>query len=132
VPAETLSWGIGVLFALVLLAGLLPVVRRELPRIALAGAGAGLLAFSLSNPDGRIAERNVERWQRTADLDVAYAQGLSADAVPALAQLPEPLRTTVLTTFADPLSASEPLTSANYSRHRARNVLVGLPARVGG
>ena len=130
--AETFSWALGAVLALVLVAGALRPARRELPRLALAGAGVGLIAFSLSNPDGRIAERNVERWQRTADLDVAYAQGLSADAVPALAQLPEPLRTTVLTTFAERLSASEPWTSANHSRHRARNVVDGWTDPVGG
>jgi hypothetical protein len=130
--AETFTWGLGAVLALVLVAGLVRRVRRELRRLALAGAGIGLLAFSLSNPDGRIAERNVERWQRTGDLDVGYAQGLSADAVPALAELPEPLRTTVLATFAERLSASEPWTSANYSRHRARNDVAGLNERVSG
>jgi hypothetical protein len=121
--AETFSWVLGALFALVLLAGLARVVRRELPRLALAGAGVGLIAFSLSNPDGRIAQRNVERWQRTGNLDVAYLHGLSADAVPVLAELPEPLRTRALAPFEDRLSASEPLTSANYGRHRARRLL---------
>jgi Domain of unknown function (DUF4173) len=121
--AETFSWGLGALFALVLLAGLVRAARRELPRLALAGAGVGLVAFSLSNPDGRVAQRNVERWQRTGNLDVAYLQGLSADAVPALAGLPDPLRARVLAPFEDRLSASEPLTSANYARHRARRLL---------
>jgi hypothetical protein len=121
--AETFSWGLGAVFGLVLLAGLVRPVRRELPRIALVGVGAGLIAFSLTNPDGRIAERNVERWQRTGNLDVAYVQGLSADAVPALVRLPEPLRGRVLAPFEDRLSAPEPLTSANYGRHRARRLL---------
>jgi hypothetical protein len=127
--AETFSWGLGALFALVLLAGLVRAVRRELPRLALAGAGLGLIAFSLSNPDGRIAQRNVERWERTENLDVAYLQGLSADAVPALTGLPEPLRARLLAPFADRLSASEPLTSANYGRHRARRLLTAIRSR---
>ncbi len=121
--AETISWGVGALFVLVLLAGALRAVRGQLPRIALAGAGVGLIAFSLSNPDGRVADRNVERWARTGDLDVAYVQDLSADAVPALATLPEPLRERVLEPFAERLDEPEPWTSANYGRHRAREVL---------
>jgi hypothetical protein len=121
--AEAFSWGLGAVFALVLLAGLLRPVRREFARIGVAGGALGLLAFSLSNPDGRIAERNVERWQRTGRLDVAYLQRLSADAVPALAALPDPLRAPVLAPFEDRLSAAEPWTSANLARHRARRVL---------
>jgi hypothetical protein len=127
--AETFSWGLGAVFGLVLLAGLVRPVRRELARLALAGAGAGLIAFSLSNPNGRVAERNVDRWKRTGNLDVAYLQGLSADAVPALVGLPDPLRGRVLAPFEDRLSAPEPLTSANYGRHRARRLLESARTR---
>lgn len=121
--AETFAWGLGVLFLVVLAAGVVRAVRRELARIVVAGAALGLLAFSVSNPDGRIAERNVERWRHTDNLDAAYVQGLSADAVPALAELPEPLRSRVLAPHAVRLARDEPLTSANYSRHRARAVV---------
>jgi len=121
--AETFSWGLGGLFVLVLLAGAIGFVGRNLVRISVVGVAAGLLAFSLSNPDGRIAERNVDRWRTTADLDVAYLQGLSADAVPALAELPEPLRSEVLAPLRARLTEDEPWTSANYGRHRARGVL---------
>jgi hypothetical protein len=121
--AETVSWGLGGLFALVLAAGLLRAVRAQLPRLALAGVAVGLIAFSLSNPDGRVAERNVDRWVRTGDLDVAYVQGLSADAVPALAKLHEPVRSIALAPLAGRLQEPEPWTSANYGRHRARAVL---------
>jgi hypothetical protein len=123
--AETVSWGLGGLFVLVLVAGAILPVRRQLPRLALAGMALGLIVFSLSNPDGRVAERNVDRWARTGDLDVAYVQGLSADAVPALAELPEPLRARVLAPHAARLREQEPLTSANYGRHRARDLLDG-------
>jgi Domain of unknown function (DUF4173) len=121
--AETVSWGLGCLFALFLVAGLVRAVRTQLPRLALSGIALGLVLFSLSNPDGRVAERNVDRWARTGDLDVAYVHGLSADAVPALAELPEPLRTLVLEPLAARLRESEPWTSANYGRHRARDVV---------
>ena len=121
--AETLALGLAGFFVLVLLAGLLPVVQSSFGRIAIAGSAAGLLAFSLSNPDGRIASRNVDRWRTTGDLDVAYVQSLSADAVPALAQLPDPLRDRVLAPFQSRLAKDDPWSSANRSRHRARAVL---------
>lgn len=121
--AETFSWGLGGFFLLILLAGVVRLLRRQLVRIAITGTALGLLAFSLSNPDERIAERNVDRWRVTGDLDVAYLQGLSADAVPALAALPEPLRAEVLTPLRTHLAKDELWTSANYARHRARQAL---------
>jgi hypothetical protein len=121
--AETFSWGLGCFFVLVLLAGAVRTVRRQIARIAVAGVALGLLAFSLSNPDGRIAARNIDRWRATGDLDVSYLQKLSADAVPSLAALPEPIRTDVLTPFRVRLAEDEPWSSANYGRHRARLIL---------
>ncbi len=131
--AETFAWGLAVLFVLMVAAGAICVVRRELARLVLAGAALALIAFSVSNPDGRVAGRNVDRWQRSGDLDVAYVQGLSADAVPALAALPEPLRSEVLAPYEARLARDEPLTSANLARHRARALLASDasgPARV--
>jgi hypothetical protein len=121
--AETFSLSVGALFVLVLVAGLAPAVRARFAAIAVAGAAFGLLAFSLSNPDGRVAARNVERWRNTGRLDVAYVQGLSADAVPALARLPEPLRSDVLAPYRQRLAAGEPWSSANRSRRAARAIL---------
>lgn len=131
--AETFAWGLGVLFLVVLAAGVVRAVRRELARVVVAGAALGLLAFSLSNPDGRIAGRNVERWRHTGNLDVAYVQSLSADAVPAVAELPEPLRSLVLAPYRTRLAVDEPFTSANLSRSRARDLLAsGARARARG
>jgi Domain of unknown function (DUF4173) len=131
--AETFTWGLGMLFVLVLAAGAVHTVRRELARVVVAGGALALIAFSASNPDGRVAARNVDRWQRTGDLDVGYVQSLSADAVPALAALPEPLRSEVLAPHEARLTRDEPLTSANASRRRARALLASgasEPARV--
>lgn len=119
---------VGALFVLVLLAGLVPAVRARFAAIAVAGAALGLLAFSLSNPDGRVAARNVERWRHTGRLDIPYVQGLSADAVPALAQLPEPLRASVLAPYRRRLAAGEPWSSANRSRRNARAILAAQSA----
>lgn len=121
--AETLAWGLAGLFVVVLLVGSSNAIRRRGARIAVAGVAVGLLTFSLSNPDGRIAERNVDRWRATGDLDVTYLQGMSADAVPALSTLPEALRSEVLSPHAERLEEDEPWTSANFGRHRARAIL---------
>ncbi|MGH3066026.1 MAG: DUF4173 domain-containing protein [Gaiellaceae bacterium] len=121
--AEAFSWGLGAFFVLILVAGAVHTVRKQVARIAVAGVAFGLFAFSLSNPDGRIAGRNVDRWRGTGDLDIDYVQGLSADAVPSLAKLPEPLRAEVLAPFRARLAEDEPWSSANYGRHRAREVL---------
>lgn len=126
--AETFSLSVGALFVLVLVAGLVPAVRARFATIAVAGAAFGLLAFSLSNPDGRVAARNVARWHHTGQLDVGYAQSLSADAVTALAQLPEPLRGDVLAPYRRRLSAAEPWSSANRSRRNARAILAAETA----
>ena len=126
--AETFSLSVGALFVLVLVAGLVPAVRARFAAIAVAAAAFGLLAFSLSNPDGRVAARNVERWRDTGRLDVAYVQTLSADAVPALAELSEPLRATVLAPYRRRLSAGEPWSSANRGRRNARAILAAETA----
>ena len=74
--AETVTLGLGMFFALILIAGVLRPVRAHFARVVLAGSAIGLLVFSVSNPDARIAERNVERWRATGKLDVAYVQEL--------------------------------------------------------
>jgi hypothetical protein len=121
--AEAFALWLGGLFGLLIAAGVVARVLRRLPRAVLVGTAAGLLAFSLANPDGLIAERNVQRFRETGDLDVAYLQTLSADAVPALAELPAPLRARALESFVFTLAADEPWSSANVSRHRARQLV---------
>jgi hypothetical protein len=54
--------------------------------LAVALSATGLLAFAVGNPDGRIAERNVDRYERTGRIDTGVLAHLSADAVPALAR----------------------------------------------
>ena len=73
----------GALFVLVVVA--LAIDRRAwLPRATVLLGAVGALAFSLSDPDARIAAHNVERFEATGSIDVDYLAGLSADAVPAL------------------------------------------------
>jgi hypothetical protein len=94
-----------------------------MPAVAICAVAAELVAFSASNPDARVASRNVERWRETGKIDVAYLQELSGDAVPSLATLPDPLRERVLAPYRTRLERHEAWTSANLSRHRARALL---------
>ena len=74
-----LLW-LGALFVLVLVAR----GAQWLPRAALTVTLASFLAFALADPDRRIAEWNVDRYERTGKIDAPYLGTLSADAVPAL------------------------------------------------
>jgi two-component system sensor histidine kinase BaeS len=78
---------LGLVVLLVIAAGL-RLDGRWLPRAAVLSAGAALLGLALLNPDGYIAGRNVDRYVETGKADWDYLAGLSADAVPALADLP--------------------------------------------
>lgn len=121
--AEALSVWLGALFVLLLAAGASRAVARQLARITIGLTAAGLLAFSLANPDRLVASRNVERWRDTGRLDVGYLRTLSADAVPVVASLPEPLRGRALGPVTARLTHTEPWSSANFSRHRSRSLL---------
>ena len=48
----------------------------RLPRAALAVTGATVLLFALADPDRRIAEHNLERYERTGKIDRAYLRRL--------------------------------------------------------
>ncbi|MBA2464697.1 MAG: DUF4173 domain-containing protein, partial [Nocardioidaceae bacterium] len=78
---------LGLVVVLVLVAGI-RLDGRWLPRVAATAGAAALLGLALVNPDGYIAQRNVERFVETGKADWSYLAGLSADAVPALRQLP--------------------------------------------
>jgi Domain of unknown function (DUF4173) len=120
--AEAFALWLGGTFALLLAVGAL---RRAVafPRVVLAWVAVALIAFSIANPDARIADRNVERWRETGRLDVVYVSRLSADATPALSRLPTGLRDEALAEIAEDLSPEEPWSSANLSRRRARDLL---------
>lgn len=60
-----------------------------LPRGILGSGALVLLGLAAINPDGFIASYNVDRFEDTGKLDVTYLQSLSADAAPALMELPE-------------------------------------------
>ena len=115
----------GALFALVLVA--LARDRREwLPRATVALCALAALAFWVSDPDGRIATHNVERYEATGRIDVDYLAGLSADAVPALVRLPLRLREDALRPQRARLARRDGFAGANLARSRARDALAAL------
>ncbi|HYV15334.1 MAG TPA: DUF4173 domain-containing protein [Conexibacter sp.] len=113
------AW-LAALFGLVLAAGCHPAIGRRVPRIATTMTLAGVLAFSLSNPDARIAQRAVDRAAAGGPLDSGYLAGLSADALPALEHLPPPERTAVLPALRARLARTDGIAGLNLSRARAR------------
>jgi Domain of unknown function (DUF4173) len=121
--AEVVALWLGGAFALVILACLVRRVRVRLAELAVGGTALVLVAFSFADPDRLIAERNVDHWRETGRIDLAYLAGLSADAVPALDRLPEPLRSEALGPLAEEVGAEQPWSSANLARARARHLL---------
>jgi hypothetical protein len=113
-------WWLTGVFALVLVAGSGPRAARHLPRAVAAFTLAGLLAFSLSDPDRQIARTAVARAEHGKAIDAGYLAGLSADALPALERLKgadgyratEPIR--------ERLARPDGLAGWNLSRARAR------------
>ncbi|WP_405101780.1 DUF4153 domain-containing protein [Micromonospora sp. NBC_01412] len=112
---------LGALFVLVGVA----VVRLRagwLPQLVVGTAVLALLGLAALNPDRLIAERNVDRYRLTGMIDVQYASRLSADAVPALDRLPEPLRSCALRYIAIELPVDH-VRTANLGRAAARDLL---------
>ncbi|MDQ0793518.1 DUF4153 domain-containing protein [Streptomyces sp. B1I3] len=113
---------LGVVLVLILAAGVFGA--RLLPRAVAVSAAAGVLAFGLISPDGLIAEQNVERYRSDRTIDISYLQGLSADAVPALDELPEPLRSCALEDIGRTLATSgSPWYATSLGEARAREIL---------
>ncbi|MEJ1110728.1 MULTISPECIES: DUF4153 domain-containing protein [unclassified Kribbella] len=60
-----------------------------LPRAALLSGASLLLGLAALNPDAWIAQHNIDRYTETGKVDWYHLQGLSDDAVPVLATLPD-------------------------------------------
>ncbi|WP_093820561.1 DUF4153 domain-containing protein [Streptomyces sp. PpalLS-921] len=118
---------LGVVLVLILVAGVFGA--RLLPRAVAVSAAACVLAFGLVSPDGLIAEQNVHRYQERKAIDIDYLRELSADAVPALDTLPEPLRSCALERIQRKLATSDaPWYATSWGEARARDVLAANPA----
>ncbi|MET8836374.1 DUF4153 domain-containing protein [Micromonospora sp. NPDC004540] len=123
---------LGAVFLMILAAG----VRwqgRWIPGTTVALAVAMLLGLAVLNPEDYAAKRNILRYEQTGKIDAWYLRALSADATPALAKLPDPVRRCTLSWIADDLEESDPWYAWNLGRHRARQALdrVG-PDAIGG
>jgi hypothetical protein len=111
---------LGLVFVYILAAGILR--RGGWFARAVVGTGvAMLLGIALMNPDRLIAERNIDRYERGGELDVAYLGSLSADAAPALDRLPVPARNCALSPILDDQSG-DAWYEFNWGRWRARQV----------
>ena len=81
-----LLW-LAALFVLVLAARF---AATWLPRAIVAVTAVAFLAFALADPERRIADANVERYERTGEIDLDYLLRLGPDAAPAVARVTRP------------------------------------------
>lgn len=113
---------LGVVLVLIMAAGVFGA--KLLPRAVAASAALGVLAFGLVSPDALIAEQNVHRYGQGHSIDIQYLRGLSADAVPALDTLSEPLRSCALQEIQRTLRNSDtPWYATSWGEARARDIL---------
>lgn len=119
------AWGevaMGVIVVLVLVAG----IRWRggwLPRTVVHVVAVAMLSLALVNPDALVVRYDAAATDLTDGLDVAYTSRLSADAVPAVDGLDEPLRSRILGQMDVP--RDDGLAGWNLGRDRAAAVLGG-------
>ncbi|THA24149.1 DUF4173 domain-containing protein [Streptomyces sp. RKND-216] len=124
---------LGLVIVMIMIAGGLGVLGRRgatwVPRAVTASAALGVLVFGLISPDRLVAEQNLARHERTGKIDLLYLRNLSADAVPTLDRLPEPLRSCALSEIARGIEADEgePWYATSLGEARAREVLAKRP-----
>ncbi|MEU5193792.1 DUF4153 domain-containing protein [Streptomyces scabiei] len=118
---------LGLVIVLIMAAGVWGA--RWLPRAVVAGAVAAVLAFGLASPDALIAGRNVDRYETNGRFDLPYARGLSADAVPALDRLDEPMRSCALRDIKEELDERQhiPWYATSRGEAEARRILEERP-----
>jgi hypothetical protein len=101
-----------------------------LSRAVVAAGVLALIGLAVANPDRLIADRNIDRYQRTDRIDTAYLADLSADAVPALDRLTGETRACALAPIATDLALDpDDWRGWNLGRHQARKLLRADPPR---
>lgn len=126
VSVAAMELWLGLVIVLIMAAGALG--GRWLPRAVAVSGAAAVLVFGLISPDALVAERNVERYRTSEKIDLNYFQQLSADAVPALDTLPEPLRSCALEGIERNLGgADEPWYATSWGESRARDIIEERP-----
>ncbi|HET6861063.1 MAG TPA: DUF4173 domain-containing protein [Streptomyces sp.] len=129
VSVTAMELWLGLVIVLIMAAGMFG--SRWLPRAVAVSAAAAVLVFGVVSPDGLVAERNVERYRTSDKIDVRYFQDLSADAVPALDTLPEPLRSCSLMGIERRLDDKPgPWYATSLGEARAREILDERPLDV--
>ena len=112
---------LGVLFLLILVAGI-RLRGGWLPQVIAGSFAVALFAGAIANPDYYVASHNVSRYQDTGKFSVEYMQQLSADAVPAIEELPTRLRNCSLRPIAVRLAEHpDDWRTWNFSRVDARD-----------
>ena len=125
VLVDAVELWLGLLVVLVGVAGV-RLSGRWLPRAALASAVTFLLVGGLANPEGWVAQRNIDRFHATGRLDTAYLFTLGADAAPTIAAgLPTDVASCLL--LSKPAGTDDPL-GWNLGRARGADVIARLPA----
>ncbi|QDY06695.1 DUF4173 domain-containing protein [Micromonospora sp. HM134] len=123
---------LGAVFLMILAAG----VRwrgRWIPGVTVGLAVVMLLSLAVLNPEDYAARRNIARYEQSGKIDAWYLRALSADATPALANLPDRVRRCTLSWIDDDLAEPDPWYAWNLGRSRARAELKRLgPRAVGG
>ncbi|MFJ6570580.1 DUF4153 domain-containing protein [Streptomyces sp. NPDC091292] len=129
ISVVTAELWLGLVIVLIMAAGVSGVWgARWLPRAVAASAAVAVLAFGLLSPDALIAETNVARYEKTQKFDLEYAGDLSADAVPALDKLTEPMRSCALREIEGGLDLDDrPWYATSLGEARARQVLKDHP-----
>lgn len=114
----------GLVFVLILIAGI--TLRASwLPRVIVGSLAVALIAGAVANPDLYVAQQNVNRYYHTGKLSVEYMRQMSADAAPAIEQLPPNLLTCSFIDTSDRLnSRADDWRTWNYDRALARDILL--------
>jgi MFS family permease len=82
---------LGAVFVLIALAGI-RMSAHWLPTAVLFAGVVTLLGLAALDPERMIADRNVDRYEQTGQLDVEYLLRLSSDVQPALDRLPDDMQ----------------------------------------
>ncbi|HSP61307.1 MAG TPA: DUF4153 domain-containing protein [Ornithinimicrobium sp.] len=113
---------LGLLVVMVLVAGI-RLSGRWVPRAALLAGASMLLVLGLADPEARVAEANIGRYEQTGRLDLAYLASLGPDATPVIAErLPDDLAACVLANLRHDTDR-DPVWGWNLGRARAAAVV---------
>jgi signal transduction histidine kinase len=126
------------LVVLMLLAAVMRLSWRWVPRAVLVSGAVFTLGFAAMNPDAWVAGQNIDRFEATGKVDTLYLSSLSADATPVIAErLPREMAACVITPPADVevfggKASDDDVLGWNLGRSRAVDALASLgPAPAG-